>query len=251
MDRDVQRVKLFGCPIDNLSMEETLERIERYIKEATPHQHVSINVHKVVSFQRDPQLRETLQECALASADGQPIVWASRLLGKPLKARIAGIDLMQHAVELAARKGYTVYFLGARPEVLQKVVEHHQTKFPSLRIAGFSHGYWSSAQERAVVQAISEAKPDILLVAMGSPRKELFLRKYVHTMQVPFAMGVGGSFDVLAGKTRRAPLWVQRAGLEWLWRVAQEPGRLWSRYFVDGVVFPVLILKEIFARRAE
>ncbi len=101
------------------------------------------------------------------------------------------------------------------------------------------------------MQAISEAKPDILLVAMGSPRKELFLRKYVHTMQVPFAMGVGGSFDVLAGKTRRAPLWVQRAGLEWLWRVAQEPGRFWSRYFVDGVVFPVLILKEIFARRAE
>jgi N-acetylglucosaminyldiphosphoundecaprenol N-acetyl-beta-D-mannosaminyltransferase len=245
------RVTLLGTPIDNLSMEETLQRIESYIGQGTPHQHIAINVHKVASLHRDTRLREVVEQCDLVSADGQPIVWASRVLGRPLKARITGIDLMAQVVSLAARKNYKVYFLGSHPHVLTKVVEHYQRLYPSLRIVGWSDGYWTPAQESQIVAAIRNAKADILFVAMGSPKKEFFVHKHLRTIHVPFAMGVGGSFDVIAGKTRRAPVWMQRSGLEWFWRLSQEPQRLWRRYFSDGLVFSFLFTREFFFRQAK
>jgi N-acetylglucosaminyldiphosphoundecaprenol N-acetyl-beta-D-mannosaminyltransferase len=149
-------------------------------------------------------------------------------------------------LSLAAHKNYKVYFLGSFLEVVTKVVKHYQRLYPSLRIAGWSDGYWNPAQEPQIVAAIRDAQPDILFVAMSSPKKEFFLYKYLHTMQVPFAMGVGGSFDVIGGKRRRAPVWMQQSGLEWLWRVSQEPRRLWKRYFLDGLVFPFLCAREFF-----
>jgi N-acetylglucosaminyldiphosphoundecaprenol N-acetyl-beta-D-mannosaminyltransferase len=243
------RITLLDCPIDNLSLEDALGRIETFVRERTPHQHIAVNVHKMVLAQRDSRLREILKQCELACADGQPVLWLARLLNKPLKARITGIDLMERLLELAAQRGYRVYFLGARTDVLTKVVDECKQRYSGLRVAGWSDGYWEPEEESRVVEDVRREQPDILFVALGSPQKEFFIHAHRETLAVPFAMGVGGSFDVIAGKAKRAPLWMQRAGLEWVWRVLQEPGRMWKRYSHDGFVFAYLVLRALLRRQ--
>ena len=243
-----RRFTLLDCPIDNLSLMEVLERIEGFIHARTPHQHIAINVHKVVQAYRDPKLHEVVQQCHLSCADGKPLIWLSQLMGKPLKSRITGIDLMMQLLTLAADKRYRVYFLGARHAVVSAVVERYQSRYSRLQVAGYRHGYWKPDEEPEVVEAIRQARPDILFVALGSPQKEFFMHRHLHRLQVPFAMAVGGSFDVLAGRTKRAPEWMQRSGLEWFWRVLQEPRRMWWRYCRDGLFFTCLVLKELLRR---
>lgn len=242
------RITLLGCSVDNLSMEETLQCIGGFIRSGKPHQHVVINVDKLIKVHRDPNLRKIIEQCDLINVDSQPIMWASRLLGQPLKARITGIDLMEELMKLAAQRGYRPYFLGARASVVERVVRHYQEHYPTLSIAGYRDGYWDPCEEERMVQAIKEVRPDILFVAISSPKKEIFIRKYLYTIGVPFVMGVGGSFDVIAGVTSRAPHWVQHAGLEWFWRFLQEPRRMWKRYFVDDIVFVKLVLRELLKR---
>ena len=141
-------------------------------------------------------------------------------------------------------KGYKIYFLGAREEIVKKVVDKYKTDFPGLNISGWRNGYWNESEEEKVVADIVAAQPDVLFFAMSSPRKEIFLRKYLNRMGIPFVMGVGGAFDVIAGKVKRAPEWVQRIGMEWLFRVIQEPRRLWKRYLIGNAVFMYVVLKE-------
>jgi N-acetylglucosaminyldiphosphoundecaprenol N-acetyl-beta-D-mannosaminyltransferase len=240
----VNRVMLLNCPIDNLSLDEALDRIKDFIRERKPHQHVAINVHKVVEAYQDPKLHEVVRRCHLSCADGQVLVWLSRLLGKPLKARVTGIDLMMDLLSLAAEKQYRVYFLGACQDVVSAVVERCLDRYPGLQVAGYRDGYWKPSQEFQVVEAVQQARPDILFVALGSPQKEFFIHKHLHRLQVPFAMAVGGSFDIIAGRIKRAPEWMQRMGFEWFWRVLQEPGRMWRRYCRDGAIFTYLVLRE-------
>jgi len=238
------RVELLGCPVDNLSMKEALSEIDSYIRSRAPHQHVAINVRKVVGSYFSAELRNVVRQCDLALADGQPIVWATRMLGKSLKGRVTGIDLMQSLLERAAACGYRVFLLGARQEVLEKVVRHYQRDYPALQIVGYRDGYWLPAQDMQVVEKIHKSQPDILIVAMGSPKKEFFVSKYRDHMRVPFAMGVGGSFDVIAGAVTRAPSYWQRAGFEWFWRFLHEPFRLGRRYLVDAFIFGFLLARE-------
>ena len=242
-----QRFQILGAPLDNVSMPEALERIEVFLRERVPRQHVSINVHKIVMLQRDPRLREIVEASDLATADGQPVIWAARLLGRPLKGRITGIDLMENLLALAAQKGYRVYFLGAQKEVVARAVDHYRSRYARLNVAGWADGYWSPAEELRIVSEIERARPDILFVALNSPRKEDFIHEHRERMGVPFAMGVGGAFAIAAGLVRRAPPWVQRTGLEWLWRMFQEPLRLSRRYSADGLAFVSLFLRELFS----
>lgn len=239
------RVEFMGCFIDNLSMEETLQRIESLIRSGRPHQHAVVNVDKVVKASRDPELRRIINECTLVNVDGMPLVWASRLLGKSLKERVTGVDLFQALVERAAEKGWRVFFLGAREEVVRAVKDLYAGKFPRLRLAGYRNGYWSPDQEAEVVRLIAESRPQLLFVAMSSPKKEEFLSRYQAAMKVPFAMGVGGSFDVVVGEVKRAPRWMQQCGLEWFYRFLQEPGRMFRRYFIDDLYFFWLLFKEL------
>lgn len=237
------RTKILGCFVDNLSMRETLDRVEELIKSGRPHQHVVVNVDKVVKANRNPALMDIINNCDLINADGMPVVWASRLLGRPLKERVAGIDLFVELLKRASDRGWSVFFLGAREHIVSKVIEITRARFPSIKIAGCRNGYWSQEEEAGVVQQIRNAKPDILFVAISSPRKEQFMEKYLEQMGVPFAMGVGGSFDVLADLTSRAPVWMQKAGLEWFYRFLQEPRRMFRRYFVDDMLFFWLLAK--------
>jgi N-acetylglucosaminyldiphosphoundecaprenol N-acetyl-beta-D-mannosaminyltransferase len=239
------RVEIMGCLIDNLSMEETLQKIESLIQSGRPHQHVVVNVDKVVKANRDPGLRRIINECALVNVDGMPVVWASRLLGKSLKERVAGVDLFEALVERSAEKGWRVFFLGAREEVVQAVKDLYARKLPRLRVAGYRNGYWNREEETGVVKLIADSRPDLLFVAISSPQKEQFLGRYQAEMKVPFAMGVGGAFDVAIGKVRRAPMWMQRWSLEWFYRFLQEPGRMFRRYFIDDMYFFWLLFKEL------
>ncbi len=243
------RITLMGCQVDNLTMEETLGRVEGFIQSGRPHQHVVVNVDKLVKASRDPGLRRIINECALINADGMPVVWASRLLGKPLKERVAGVDLFEALMARAGAKGWRVFLLGAREEVVRAVKDTYERKYPKLQICGYRNGYWKGEAEEAQVAAqVKDSQADLLFVAISSPKKEQFLGRYQAEMKIPFAMGVGGTFDVAIGKVKRAPLWMQKSGLEWFYRFLQEPRRMFRRYFIDDVAFIWLFIKEAAGR---
>ncbi|HEY0491781.1 MAG TPA: WecB/TagA/CpsF family glycosyltransferase [Telluria sp.] len=243
------RMTLMGCQVDNLTMEETLGRIEGFIQSGRPHQHVVVNVDKLVKASRDPALRSIINECDLVNADGMPVVWASRLLGKPLKERVAGIDLFEALMARAGDKGWRVFLLGAREEVVRAVKDAYERRYPRLQICGYRNGYWQGEQEEAQVAAqVRDSRADLLFVAISSPKKEQFLGRWQAGMKIPFAMGVGGSFDVAIGKVKRAPRWMQDWGLEWFYRFLQEPRRMFRRYFIDDMAFLWLFIKEAAGR---
>jgi N-acetylglucosaminyldiphosphoundecaprenol N-acetyl-beta-D-mannosaminyltransferase len=244
MDR--QTIELFGLRIDNLTMQETLERINHMIETGGVHQHVVVNVDKVVKAARDARIRDIVNECDLVNVDGQPVVWASRLVGKSIKERVTGIDLMQRLVAESGQRGHRLYFLGAEKQILEKTVAW--AKAQGAIVAGYRDGYFKKEEEGAVADEVAAAEADILFLAVPSPKKELFLAKYKERMNAPFVMGVGGSFDVVAGKVTRAPGWMQKVGLEWFYRMMQEPRRMWRRYLVEDAAFVPLVLREI-ARR--
>jgi len=242
-------ITMMGCRIDNLSMEETLVRIEEFIRSGQPHQHVVVNVDKLVKASRDPALRRIVNECALVNADGMPVVWASRLLGKPLKERVAGIDLFEALMRRAGEKGWRVFLLGARAEVVAAVADTYRRRYPELVIAGWRNGYWTDEEEADVAAQVRASGADLLFVAISSPKKEHFLGHWQAEMRIPFAMGVGGTFDVAIGLVKRAPRWMQRAGLEWFYRFLQEPRRMFRRYFIDDLAFVWLFIKEAAAQK--
>ena len=238
-------ITMMGCRIDNLSMEETLGRIEEFIRSGKPHQHVVVNVDKLVKASRDEGLRRIINACALVNVDGMPVVWASRLLGKPLRERVAGVDLFEALMRRASERGWRVFLLGARAEVVAGVAETYRRRYPALVVAGWRDGYWQGeAEEARVAEQVSASEADLLFVAIGSPKKEQFLGRWQETMRIPFAMGVGGTFDVAIGRVKRAPRWMQRAGLEWFYRFLQEPRRMFHRYFIEDMAFIWLLIKE-------
>ena len=241
-------VELLGCRIDRLDMDNTVDRCASAIESREFTQHMAINGAKLVALQSDPDLRAIIDSCALVTADGQAVVWASRLLGDPLPERVAGVDLMHRLLELAEERGYRVYFLGAKQHVLKQAIDRLRGMYPRLAIAGFRNGYFAADEGPTVAREIRDARPDILFVAISSPMKEYFLGEHGGTMDVPFVMGVGGAIDIVAGITRRAPLRWQRMGLEWLYRLLQEPRRMFKRYAVTNTRFTWLLARGLLVR---
>lgn len=240
---------MLGCEIDRVDLDGTLDRCQSLIDRRGFGQHMAINAAKLVAMQRDDDLRAICGRCELVTADGQAVVWASRLLGDPLPERVTGMDLMQALLAVAERKDYSVYILGAESDVLDDAVAAIRDRHPELVIAGYRNGYFRPDEDVAVAADIRRCAPDILFVAISSPRKEYFLGRHGRRLGVPFVMGVGGSVDVIAGRIRRAPLWIQRAGLEWLYRLAQEPRRLARRYAETNVKFVYLVARALLKRR--
>lgn len=238
------RINILNVPVDNYTMDQTLKLIQSNIKANIITHHVVVNAAKLVNAQKDQELRESIINSDIINADGQSVVWASAFLGQPLKERVAGIDLMINLVEMAHKNRFKIFLLGATEEVLKKLVEKYTAQFDSTLIAGYRNGYFKKEEEEEVARQIGESGAQLLFVAITSPKKEIFLNKYKNIIQIPFIMGVGGSFDVIAGKTKRAPVWMQKAGLEWFYRVAQEPKRMWKRYLVGNSAFIYLVIKE-------
>jgi N-acetylglucosaminyldiphosphoundecaprenol N-acetyl-beta-D-mannosaminyltransferase len=208
-----------------------------------------VNAAKVMSMRRDDELRRAVTGCGMVLPDGQSVVWASRLLRTPLPERVAGVDLFVRLLAEAARRAYRVYFLGAQADVLVCLLAEVRCSYPGLVVAGAHDGYFSPGEDPAIAAEIKESAADLLFVGMSSPRKELFLSRWGPHTGVKVAHGVGGSFDVLAGLTRRAPLWWQHHGLEWLYRTLQEPARLGRRYLTTNASFIALVTRELIRQR--
>ena len=242
-------VDLLGIRVAALRMNELLRICEEHIAEKNSLLLSVVNVAKLVNSSKDGELRKSVMEADIVLADGLPIVWLSRLIGDPLPERLAGIDIMYGLLERASQNNYGVYFLGAQKPIVQKVVQIVERLYPGLRVAGYRDGYFTDSESKEVAEKVRNSSTDILLVAISSPKKENFLRDWRKFMNVPVCHGVGGSFDILAGATKRAPFWVQRYGLEWLYRLIQEPRRMWRRYLVTNTIFVKLSLQAILRSR--
>ena len=238
--------KLFDVPIAATTLPQVLNLVHETILVGGQLRIGVVNAAKIVSMRRDPGFRDAVVSSHVILADGMSVVLASRLLGRPLPARVTGIDLMHGMLEAGNRHRYCLYCLGATDEVLAVTTARIGAQYPGVQIVGSHNGYFSPAEEAAVAADIAACRPDILLVAMTSPRKEQFMAKWSSQLGVPVCHGVGGSFDVMAGKLRRAPRLWQRLGLEWLYRLKQEPARLWKRYLVTNTLFCWMMVAELF-----
>ena len=245
----MNRITLLNTTIDNLTMDQTLDLIDKKISQNGHVHHAVVNAGKIVEMQSDSQLRQSVNSSDVINADGQAVVWASKLLGQGLEERVTGIDLMINLVKLASEKNYKIFFLGAQEKVLLELIKIYISKYSKDIIAGFRNGYFKKEEEKEIAKKIASSGANILFVAISSPTKENFL--YTHRellSEVNFIMGVGGSFDVIAGKVKRAPLWLQTIGLEWLYRLYQEPKRMWRRYLIGNCKFILLVLREKFLK---
>lgn len=239
-----RKVKLFGADVDALTMAESVDRAEALLRSVRPVHHVCINAAKVVRMHDDPEMAEIVRDAAMVHVDGTPVAWASRLLGAPVPERVAGIDFMEALLARAAERGWRVFFLGATDEVVRATVAVERERHPGLVVAGYRNGYWTPDEEDAVVAEVAATAPDLLLLALPTPRKEQFAHRHLDGLNARFVLGVGGSFDVAAGITKRAPRWMQAVGCEWLFRLLQEPGRMWKRYLVGNSRFLALVAVE-------
>ena len=243
MNSDATRIA--GIPVANLSEDEAVRVIDEMIADGRPHYMAVVNAAKIVAATRDERLKRVLREADLVTADGMSVVWASRLLGRPLKERVTGIDLFERLVAHAASSNLSVYFLGAKQESVSGVVARFTAEHPKLKVAGYRNGYFAESESSAIAEEIRSSRADLLFIAMGSPAQEFWIAENLALSGVRFALGVGGSFDHLSGLARRAPRWMQRAGLEWLYRLAREPRRLWRRYLVGNSLFMWLVAKQM------
>lgn len=247
----VSASRIAGIAVDNLTEDETVAAIDELLVDGELHYMCVVNAAKVVAADRDEKLRRVIMEADIVTADGMSIVWASRLLGQPLRERVTGIDLFERLVAHAAQRGLSVYFLGAREQSVSGLIKRFTAKHPALQVAGYRNGYFNKEQSEKVVEEIRGSRADMLFIAMGSPAQEYWISANLARTGVRFALGVGGSFDHLSGHARRAPLWMQRRGLEWLYRLLSNPRRLWRRYLIGNTLFIWLVAKQALAGKMQ
>jgi len=239
----MQRIEFLGAPMDSATMQETVAYIANRIEKKNFLQHVVVNVAKLVHLQKDIELAESVKACDLINIDGMGVVLGARFMGHGIPERVAGVDLFHNILDMSAEKNFPVFLLGAEEAIVAKTVEKVQQQHNGLDVAGYHHGYfWDD--EKAVVDKIKASGARLLFVAITSPKKENFINKWQDQLGVDFVMGVGGTFDVVAGKVKRAPVWMQNYGLEWLYRIVQEPRRMWKRYLVTNTLFAWMLLKQ-------
>lgn len=242
------RCKLLGCPIDLLSPEQIVSHIHRAIRSGKSVRVEGLNVAKIIQARRDQMLLAALEVAEVVHLDGVGVALGGRILGYRLPPRRTGCDLMLDLMPQAAREGYRLYFLGATAEVVSEMADKLCSQFPGLRVVGARDGYFRADEEAAVVRDIRSKSVDILFVGISSPKKEVFINRWWQSLGVKVSLGVGGSFDVLSGRVKRAPQWVQHIGFEWLFRLLQEPRRLSHRYLTTNAVFAALLLSEMVGR---
>jgi N-acetylglucosaminyldiphosphoundecaprenol N-acetyl-beta-D-mannosaminyltransferase len=243
------KVSIINTQIDNLSFCKTVDTIVQWLqKKECPRYVVTPNVDHIIRLQQDKEFQEIYEKADLVVPDGMPLVWAARFLGTPLYEKVSGSDLFEKLCEIAAREQFKLFFLGGNPGDAEQARENLLQKNPGLSVVGidcpefgFEH---SSDEKRRIAEKIINAGPDILFVGLGSPKQEKWIYHYYRQIGVPVSIGIGVSFSFAAGTIKRAPVWMQKAGLEWFWRLVKEPGRLWKRYLVDDMKFFVLLLKQ-------
>lgn len=246
------RTELLGSPFDRIDMQSTIDQCIAWCNgPRKSHTVITLNAALLCTMRRDGELRTACRSGDLIVADGVPVVWASRLAGVPLPERVAGVDLTARLLAEGASRGLSAYFLGARPEVVRSLAEYCRVNHPGLDVVGYRDGYFGPADHAKIVEEIAKLAPDMLFVGMPSPFKETWCQRHREALGVPVIVGVGGTFDVLTGYVRRAPRALQVAGLEWSWRLAMEPRKMWKRYLRTNTEFLWLAAQEILRVRAE
>ena len=238
-----ERIQILGITIDPLTMKETVDAVEQYVLKKHPLHLMGVNADKINQCHEDEKIKKIVNESGIINADGASVVLASKFLGAPVPERVAGIDLMQNLLELSNKKGYSVYFFGAKEEILQDMLKAFKQRYPDLDVVGYRNGYFSPEDEEKIQEDIKDRKPDFVFVGITSPKKEYIIQSFMDNGINAVFMGVGGSFDVLSGHIKRAPLWMQKLNLEWLFRVSNEPKRLFKRYFVGNISFIRKVLR--------
>jgi N-acetylglucosaminyldiphosphoundecaprenol N-acetyl-beta-D-mannosaminyltransferase len=236
VDKFKQRIKLFGVPIDHLNCSQVLEHLDRFVSEKKAHQVITPDTLAILRARTDKQYLDITKKADLVTPDGAGILWATAFLEEPLPERITGIDMINYICQLAVRKKYKIYLLGAERNVIEKAAKNLIERYPGINIVGYHHGYFdnsnstkndtSEENENIIIQEIKDKKPDFLLVGMGVPKQEFWIFKHKDELEVPVCIGIGGSFDVISGKIPRAPLWMQNHGMEWIYRLIREPKRI-------------------------
>jgi N-acetylglucosaminyldiphosphoundecaprenol N-acetyl-beta-D-mannosaminyltransferase len=249
-----ERVPLCDVLLDRVGIAEGASRLASYMTTEQLHQVVTVNLDFLRIAQADPSFRETINEADLAVADGMPLVWASRLAGRGLPERVTGNELVDECCRLSASTGRALFLLGGRPGIAEEAARTVQRRYPGAVVAGVyspPFGPFSPREDRNIVERINRSGARILLVGLGAPKQDNWIRAHRHDLDVRIALGVGCGLDLLAGLVPRAPRWMQRAGLEWLHRFRHEPVRLWHRYFVDDMpMFARLVAESLRVSRA-
>lgn len=222
----IPAVSLFGVRIHAISMEEALRHVLRFVREGTPRQVVTADSSMVVQALGDAHLLDIINQADLVTPDSIGILWACRRSGIHMPERVSGVDLVARLAQVSAQTGLRLYFLGAQPGVAEEAARRLRERYPSVCIVGWHHGYFPPKEDAEVIEQVREARPEVLCVAMGIPKQEKWIARYREVLGVPVSIGVGGTFDVLSGRVRRAPLWMQRMGMEWLWRVGHNPRKI-------------------------
>lgn len=245
----MSRVLLFGIGIDNVTTDQAVEALRRLLDSGKgQHYVVTPNVDHVVRLENDAAFRQAYAGATLVLPDGMPLVWASRVLGKPLKERVTGADLLPRACAMGARDGRSIFLLGGREGVAELAARKLAEKYPGLRIAGVYSppmGFERDpAENRRIAALVNRARPDILVVGLGAPKQELWIAAHRRSLDFGVALCIGAAIDFAAGTLSRAPRVLRRTGFEWAWRLAREPRRLWKRYLVDDMAFGRIVLRE-------
>jgi N-acetylglucosaminyldiphosphoundecaprenol N-acetyl-beta-D-mannosaminyltransferase len=247
------RVEIAGVYVSNLTFAGAIEEIERLVREGRNSFVVTPNADHVVRVSKNQAFAGIYAAASLVLADGMILLWAARFLGTPLLEKVSGSDLFPKMCEIAGEKGYRLFFLGGRPGAAALAAEQVRARYSAIRIVGLyspPFGFENDESENEkIVGMIKAAQPDILFVGLGSPKQEKWISRYKDRYQAPVSIGIGVSFEFVAGMVRRAPVWMQRAGLEWLWRLGMEPGRLWKRYLIDDIQFFRLVVKQKLERK--
>ncbi|MEI2369146.1 WecB/TagA/CpsF family glycosyltransferase [Niallia circulans] len=248
-----KKVRLFNIEFDNINFTELSSYIKESVINKKPKYIVTCNVDHIVQLSNDLEFQEVYRKADIKVADGVPIVWASKLLMSPIKQKISGSDILPVLGEEFEKNNYKIFFLGSAEGVAEKAKLNLQKVYPKLNIVkcysppyGFEN---NKIENDKIIKIIKETSPDILFVGLGAPKQEKWIYKYYKDYQVPLSIGVGGTFDLLAGNLKRAPLIFQKYGLEWFWRLCQEPKRLWKRYLIDDSKFLYILLKEIITKK--
>ena len=245
---DIRTVKILGTRLARTNIEDALTIIEEFITKGRKSQVCVSNAYSLVLMQDDKEFRDITNSASLAVTDGKPLVWISKLYGEAIPERVAGSDLVYGLGKKSSEKRYKLFFLGSNPSTLGKMVENLKKMFPFVQIAGVHSPpfkkQFSEREDEKMIALINKVRPDVLFVGLGAPKQERWIWEHKDKLQVPVSIGVGAAFDFVAGTVKRAPKWMQQCGLEWLFRLCQEPGRLWRRYLIGNAIFLWLILKE-------
>lgn len=233
-------VSILGLPVDVATFGESIARIEGFIAAKTPHMVVTADAAGLVQAQDDREHRTIIESADLVTPDSVGVLWAAKRLGTILPERVSGVDLAEKLFALSAEKGYRIYLLGAAPGIAELAAEKMRLKYPGCNIVGARHGFFPAESDQIVAAEVAAAQPDVLLVAMGIPRQEKFIRGTQSIIRAGVAMGVGGTFDVLSGTIKRSPAVMQKLRLEWLWRILKDPKKIKKSALLPRFVMMVL-----------